>query len=252
MHIAVRFIFAIACTGVVIAQQPPTPVTYTYVAEWVVPRAQWQEVNANFEKNRGVLDRRLSDGSIVEWGRAIPLVHTENGPTHITWYASRTLAGINRVLEDVRKLTPDASMLTAKHRDYLYRSMVDHSPTNVPRRSAYMMTSVVNVVPGKGTDWRTLWDKETDPVYQQAMKDGTILAYGLDQEYVHTASPFARYEWVMLPSVESIDKLNDAFRSRSQARSADENRALGLSMRETSDGTSHRDGLWYVLDYVRK
>jgi hypothetical protein len=251
MNTAVRFAIASLCAVPVFAQQAAAPV-YTYVAEWAVPRAQWKDEDFQFQQLRPILERRLADGSIVEWGRAIPLVHTADGPTHTNWYVSPTIAGIYRVLEDLRKLPPAAFTANSKHTDRLFRSMVFVSKDNIPRRSAYMMTSVVTINPGKGQDWRALWNKNTLPVYEQAMKDGTILGYGLDQEWVHTMSPGARFEWIMLPSIESVDKLNEAFRSRQQARSGDENRALGAAFRDATDGASHRDGLWYVVDWARK
>lgn len=236
-----------------LAQQPASPPMYTYVSEWVYPRAQWSNVGAQFDKQvRGILERRMADGSIVEWGRAMPLVHTENGPTHSTWYVSPTLTGIYRVLDDVAKLPRDESLLPSKHSDQLLRSAVYHSSKDVPRRSAIMMTSYVSVAPGKGREWRALWDKNTEPVYQKAMKEGTILGYGLDLERVHTGSMYGRYEWVMLPDIQAADKLEQAFGANAQSRSAEENRAFATSMRETTDSASHRDQLWLVMDWAHK
>jgi hypothetical protein len=253
MHAAVRGAFALVCLAPLFAQQTPAPVMYTYVTEWTFPRAQWDNVDAFYEKSvRAVMDRHLRDGGIVEWGRAVPLVHTDKGATHVNWFAGPTVAGVFRALDDLRKLPRNEALLSGTHTDQLLRSALYKGSKDMPRRSVYMMTSNVNVMPGKGTEWRALWDKNADPVYSELMKDGTILGYGIDQELVHTSSPSARFEWVLLPTIEAVDKMNEAFQKRARARTADENRAMGAAMREVGDSATHRDGLYYVVDYAHK
>src|SRR5689334_20621251 len=102
MHALVRVAVPLLCLAPVFAQQPASPVIYTYVTEWTFPRAQWDNANSYYDKNvRGIMDRRLKDGSIVEWGRAVSLVHSEKGATHVNWYAAPTVAGLYHVLEDL-------------------------------------------------------------------------------------------------------------------------------------------------------
>lgn len=253
MHVAIRAAIASACLVASFAQQSPSPVMYTYVTEWTFPRAQWDNANSYYEKNvRALMDRRLQDGTIVEWGRAVSVVHTEKGGTHVNWYAAPSVAGVYRVLEDMRKLPPSDVLMSGTHTDQLLRSVVYNGPKDVPRRSAYMMVSTVNVLPGKGQEWRSMWEKNTDPVYGELRNQGTIMGYGVDQEMVHTGPPSARFEWVLFPSMEALDKMNDAFAARARSRGADENRSIAAAMREVADASSHRDGLYYVVDYAHK
>lgn len=253
MRTAVRVATALVCVLPAFCQQPPQPTVYTYVTEWTIPRAQWDGANSFYEKSiRAIMDRHLQSGDIVEWGRAVPVVHSAKGSTHVNWYAGSSMAGIYRVLEDLRKLPLDPAMMSGTHFDQFLQSGTYHAPKDMPRRSAYMMTSTHNVQPGKGAAWREMWDRESGTVYADLMKQGTLLGYGFDMEAVHTGPPSARYEWVLLPNMESVDKMADAFRSRAQARSAEENRTRGAAMREVLDNNSHRDGLYYVVDYAHK
>ena len=236
-----------------LAAQSADPVIYTMSAEWTFPRASWAEVNKLFDQQvKPTLDRHLAKGNILEWGRAVPIVHTTDGATHSSWYSGPSIAGINRVLQDLEALPLTGIASATKHRDQLLRSVVYKGPTDRKGGGGIMMLSATHVAPGRGQQWREQWDTEAQPVYESLMKDGTILGYGIDQEFVHTEPPSARYDWVILPNMEAVDKLNEAFAQRMRTRTPEQRRAFGAAMRENNVPGVHRDVLYRLIDYAHK
>jgi len=112
-------------------QQPTEPAAFTYVAEWAIPRAQWDAFQANFDKNtRPVLDRASADGTLVSWGSYATYVHLDGDVTHGFWMQSVGSGGIEKVREQLIKNPPDPSLLAAtKHRDYFLRSLLRKART---------------------------------------------------------------------------------------------------------------------------
>lgn len=228
-----------------LAQQAEQP-TYTFVAEWTVPRAQWAEFTSFWDKNaKPVLDRRVSDGTLIEWGRTAAVVHTEEGPTHASWWSATSIAGTQRVLEELLRIAPSPAMAGAKHRDLFLRSLVYRTRPG-GAAGGYLFLSYSQVQPGKGQQWRELWDKHTRPVLERLLADGTILGYGVDVEQVHTRHPAGRYSWILAPTAEALDKLEAAFAAAMAAP------GLGAAFREVTVPDAHRDGLERVLDYAHK
>lgn len=232
--------------------QPPEQPIYTFVAEWNVPRAQWAEFSSFWEKNsKPVLDRMVADGTLIEWGRTATLVHTQEGATHSSWWSATTIAGTQQVLAELLKLQPSAPVAGARHRDYLLRSLVYRMRPGSPS-AGYLLLSYTQVQPGKGREWRELWDKYMKPTYEQLLADGTIAGYGVDVEHVHTRSTGGRYLWVFAPNAEALDKLETAFAAARGNFSPEASRGIGAAFAEVTVADAHRDSLERVLDYVRK
>ena len=40
---------------------------------------------------------------IIEWGTDAVSFHTADGPTHSTWFSAKSIAGLERALEEVQK-----------------------------------------------------------------------------------------------------------------------------------------------------
>ena len=195
------------------AQQMEPPV-YSFVAEWAVPRAQWGDFTYAFERvHRPILEKGLAEGALISWGTYTNIVHTDEGITHGFWFTSATLAGLEKVRTELIKQPPNQGMLAAtKHRDYLLQSLVHRGKTAAPA-GGYLSVAALLVKPGKGPDWRKVWEKNYQPIYDVLLANGTILAYGLDRESVHTENPGWRYEYTVSPSAEAEDKVSAAFRS---------------------------------------
>ena len=67
-------------------QQAAESAVYTYVAEWAVPRAQWNVLVANWEKNsKPILEKMSANGTLVGWGAYSTVIHEPEGvhPRHL-------------------------------------------------------------------------------------------------------------------------------------------------------------------------
>ncbi|MFQ5817547.1 MAG: hypothetical protein ACE5H2_06280 [Terriglobia bacterium] len=220
---------------------------FTYVSDWNIPRAQWAEFTAYGEENlHPVLERLLADGTIVAWGNFVTEVHLENGRTHGAWWSARSIAGIERVLAELRKLPPIAGVAGAKHYDYLLRSPI-HRGRATGRTSGYLWVSAVKVRPGKEREWYELWEKYFKPAHDEWLANGTILMYQVEIEVVHTENPRWRDIVYVFPSAEAIDKVDAAYAAVLQ-----KNPALEVALRKVIVQGTHRDFFARLLSYAHK
>jgi hypothetical protein len=236
-----------------LAQQQEAPV-YTYVAEWTVERARWGDFSAFLDKNtKPVLNRLVSDGTILEWGSTENTIHTDERSTHSVWWAAPAFSGTQRVLDELAKVPggTGAQPGITKHRDYLLRSIIFRS-RHSGETTGYLLTSYNVVKPGKGREWRELWEKNTKPALENLLEQRTILGYGLDVEHVHTGNPGGRYAWIVAPNAEAVDKVNAAFDAIQQKLTPEARREMGAAYLEVSAPEAHRDGLERIVNYVRK
>ncbi len=198
-----------------------------------------------------MLERLLAGGVITEYGTDATLVHVDGVPTHSIWWCAPTFAGTQRVLDEFAKLPPNPLLASIKHRDRFLVSIVNQTKSGKVS-GGYFQLSINFVKPGKGQEWREMFDKYTKPVMEQLMADGTLMGYGADREYVHTETPAARYEWVMTANADGIDKVAAAFAAASAKRSAEERRSIAAAFREVSEPGTHRDGLTRVVEWKHK
>jgi len=231
-------------------QEPPT---FTFVSEWAIPRAQWPEYQAAREKNtKPIFDKMLADGTIIGWGMYVTVVHDESGITHGTWYEATSIAALERVLGELIKLTPSPTQLAAtKHRDYLLRSSLRRAKAG-SQANGYLWVGAYQVQPGKGREWRDLWDKNSKPLVEELFANGTISAYWVEGEQVHTDNPGWIYVVWTAPNADAVDKFFAAATARSQKRSAEENRAIGDAFAAVSVAGTHRDFFARVTHYAQK
>jgi hypothetical protein len=92
---------ALVLGGLVVAApaQAQDQTHYTYVSLWAVPRAQWTDFEKAQEQTRPLFERLVADGTLVAWGEAANLVHTEDGYTHSNWFTSTSQGSITKTLE---------------------------------------------------------------------------------------------------------------------------------------------------------
>src|SRR5512145_905211 len=95
-------VFSATFLGAAAQAQPAPPPSYTFVAEWNVPRAQWAAASANFDKSvRPVMDKLFAAGTITGWGNFTPVVHTADGVTHGIWFTAGSLANITKAFDEL-------------------------------------------------------------------------------------------------------------------------------------------------------
>lgn len=72
---------------------------YTYVAFWGIPRAQWADFEKQEAANQKVMEKAVSDGSLVGFGSDQNLIHSQERPSHDTWFSSMSMAGLFNTLD---------------------------------------------------------------------------------------------------------------------------------------------------------
>ncbi len=239
---AIALVLASAVIPRPAAAQQEDSTVYTYVAEFRVAPANRSDFVFQFnEYAKPVLDRLLADGTISEWGRAGYVVHTVEGMTDLIWWCSDTVSGTQKVLDAVAAANMPPSIADA-HQDALLQSVVfrmGESDSTTP----YVYLSQFTILEGKTEDWMALFNKYNKPVYEKLLADGTIIGYGIDFEYVHTADPRNRYMWVQVADAEAMDKVDAAFDASREAMSPEERRVITSTMLQLMDFPMHRDGL---------
>jgi len=229
----------------VAAQEAPV---YTFLTHWNVPRAQWAEFTAFEEESvRPVLERMLADGTIVAWGSTVAVIHEQGGTTHEVYWAASSIAGIERAREELAKIPSSPVLSGAKHHDHLLQSLI-HRGSTTDTTTGYLYVSIVKVQPGRGQAWRAVWEKYFKPTYDELLANGTILAYEVSIQYVHTQDPRYRYVWYITPSADAEDKVNEAYTAVFEKEAP----AIFAALSAVAIRSEHRDVFRRVLSYAHK
>lgn len=238
------------------------PAVYTRVAFWNIDRQYWEGYQKNFEKyEQPIFEKLLADGVITEWGADAQGVHTADGATHATWFSAKSIAGLERALEDVQKgmskmspqerKTSDTDFAGPKHYDLLFHSYFYRSrPTKLD--SGYDMTNIIKVKSGKAGEYRKLWEKYTKPILDQLFNDGTIKTYALFSDYIHTSPPGNQFTWYVAADAAALDKVDAAFDDARSKRTPEEREAVMRAFEEITVEGSHRDDMSRILHYNSK
>lgn len=253
-RIACCLIFAALLLGAIapVRAQQAQPPSYTFVAEWNVPRAQWGTVTASFDKNdRAVMDKLMANGTITGWGHFTPVVHTAEGATHGIWFTAGSIANITKAFDELVKAPQDPAQRDAKHWDYLLRPITGGGKP-VTNGKGYIWVNSLQVQPGKGGEWMELWTKNTKPIFDELVDNGTITGYSVDAEVVHTDSPAWRHIVYIAPSADAVDKVLAATAAANAKRTPEERRALAEAMSGVTVANAHRDAFARVLSYASK
>jgi hypothetical protein len=215
-----------------------------------------------------VRDKLLADGVILAWGVHVGLLRAPGNSTHTIWYSVADWAGVEKVDSAMRaqiaKLDEEATksgtakkgssggatvtarMMEAadvsKTRDYLTRDLVFVTGTGAPPAGVLPWTryNFVKVKPGKGSDYRKVWEKYNKPVLDKLVADGVVLAFGLSVEEVRTDGDFTHYGWYATKDLASFDKVRAAFTADRDRRSQEEQDAITAEFLKAIDPEASR------------
>lgn len=223
------------------------PTHYTYVSFWAVPRAQWTEFEKGEAETNAVFERLVADGTLVAFGNAYNLVHTEDGYTHSDWFVSTTQAGILKTLEALHAAaTSSAFVSAAKHRDLMLHSIA-HGGKTARTTSGYTRVAFWQARPGHGEQVEALFKKYIQPDLDAGVAEGSVLMYNFDEEQIHTDAPGAYNLAVVYANGEGLDKSAASLAARLKADPAAAEAFTALT-REAG----HRDTLSRVLNFQHK
>ena len=233
----------------------PQPLTFWY--EYTInPGKEAQFMELVKTVGAPVRDKLMADGVIGAWGVETPLLRMPGGATHIVWYSVNDWSGVEKVdaamRSQIAKLDEEAAKGGAsagkkgggggtgvsarmmeiadvsKTRDYLTRNLVFVTGATMPPAGTlpFERFVYVKVKPGKGGEYRKVWEKYNKPVLDKLVADGVVLAYGLAVEDVRTDGDFTHFTWLATKDLAAMEKVRNAFTADRDKRSQDEQDAI--------------------------
>jgi hypothetical protein len=198
-------VLAVMFVPAALPQMEPTPTIYTFVSQFNIPRAQWAAYSEDTEKSFvPVAEKMLADGTIVSWSTFEQVVHTTDGYTHGAAWSSPTIAGLRKVLDEVRKNGPRPGQIAAtKHEDFLMQSSMYRSGSG---NAAYLRVVCQMAKADKPGDYAAAVKKHLVPTFDDLLKKGAATYYGLDEQYINTMAPSMRCLVITYPNADGMDK----------------------------------------------
>lgn len=221
-----------------VKEKPPM---YSYVANWVIPRAQWADFQKSSAGTEQILQKALASGALVGYGSDDALIHTVDGATQDNWWSAMSMAGLLNTLDQIYKaggaVNPTLSSAT-KHWDNVWVSRYYNWRPGT-HNGVYTMVSEYKLkkdAPDDALD--TLSKNLVAPLLEKMLADGTIAEYEIDAQAVHTDTPGVFLIVYLANSAEGLDKVNAAIRSTLKAEPLS-----GPAFGSMTDSSAHRDDL---------
>jgi hypothetical protein len=198
-------VFAVMLVPAALPQMEPTPIVYTFVSQFQIPRANWAAYSEDTEKSVvPIFEKLTADGTILGWSTFEQVVHTPEGFTHGAAWSSNTIAGLMKVLDEVRKAGPRPGQIAAtKHEDYLMQTSMYHAGSGTP---AYLRVVCSNAKADKPGEYAAALKKYLVPTFDEQVKKGVATYYGLDEQYVNNTAPSTRCLVINYPNADGMDK----------------------------------------------
>jgi len=181
------------------------PVIYTFVSQFQVPRASWAQYSENAQKSFvPIADKLVADGTILGYSTFEAIVHTPDGYTHGAAWTSSSIAGLTKVLDELRKAGPQPGQVAAtKHEDYLMQTSMYAMGTG---GEEYLRVVCQNAKPDKPEAFTAVVKKYLWPMVEEQTKKGVVSYVGIDSQYVNTMAPSTRCLVITFPNADGIDK----------------------------------------------
>ncbi len=217
--------------------KPKSPM-YSYIANWQLPRDHWADMEKSAAARNAVMEKAIADGTLVGYGDDLNLVHTPEGETHDTWWSSKSMAGLMKVLDTLMSTDVSSSPYGAstKHWDSIYISRYYNWKPGA-YKGAYVSTSVYKLkadAPDNAVD--VLSQHLVVPLLEKLLADGTINEYEIDEMAVHSAAPGTFVIVYVTPTAEGLDKVDAAVMDTLK------NHPLaGTAFGAMTDDSGHRD-----------
>jgi hypothetical protein len=217
------------------------PPMYSYVGNWNIPRGQWAEMDKSNAADQKILDKAMTDGTIVGYGNDLNVVHQPDGATHDDWWSAMSMAGILNVLDQFYKsgsaTTPVLASAT-KHWDGIYVSR-HYNWHSGSYKGAYTRVASYKLKPDAPDDAIAMLSNNLFvPLMEKLLADGTILEYEIDTEAIHTEAPGTFWVVFVAAKADGLDKFNAALRDANKT-----NPMNGPAFDSMVDFTVHRDYL---------
>jgi hypothetical protein len=199
------FVLAVMLVPAALPQMEPTPIVYTFVSQFQIPRANWAQYSEDAEKTVvPIMEKLAADGTILSWSTFEQVVHTPDGYTHGAAWSSTSISGLMKVLDEVRKAGPRPGQIAAtKHEDYLMQTAMYHAGSGTP---AYLRVVCSNAKADKPDGYTAMLKKLLVPTFEEQIKKGVATYYGVDEQYVNNSAPSIRCVVITYPNADGMDK----------------------------------------------
>ncbi|MGH9698470.1 MAG: hypothetical protein ACRD52_03320 [Candidatus Acidiferrales bacterium] len=224
------------------------PPLYTYVAQWATPRAQWPDMVKGEASEKGLMDKLMADGTIVSYGAFRTVVHTVDGPTHGSWFSAMSMANLMKALSELMAsgASTGPALEGSKHWDMIMSS-TQYNGQSGTFENSYLRVGNWTVKAGGGEAVEK-FDKEIMvPTLEKLLADGSIHAYQIDEETIHTGNPGSIDVVVLTNGAEGLDKFYAALDAMGKT-----NGLADMAFGQAVDEASHRDSLSLVPSYTHK
>ena len=233
---------AVAVTPARAQEVKEKPAMYSYISNWVLPRAQWAEMEKGNATNQKTLEKAFASGTIVGYGADSTLIHEAEGETHDNWWSAMSMGGLLNVLEQFYASGTTASPVlvsATKHWDEVY---VSHYYNWHPGtfKNVYTRVGAYKLKASAPDDAVGSLSKNlVVPLLEKLLSDGTIHEYEVDEQAVHTHAPGTFLIVYIASSGEALDKVDAAVRDMLKT-----NPLGGSAFGSMTDSEAHRDGLF--------
>jgi hypothetical protein len=244
--VAVLFFGVVLMASPARAQQE-TQQYYTYVSQWAVPRDQWNAFHKQETSDIPRMQKLVSDGTLVDWGNLSTRVHSPDGYTHAEFFTATSRANLLKALEQAWTTATNASFIAAtKHQDLFLRTFA-HGGKTVSNATGYLLVGFYHAKPGEGQAFESLLLKDVKPFLDTHIGDGTLLAYNVDTEDIHTSAPGGYNIALLFPDGAAVDKF---YEELSAAQKQDP--SVGRMFDALEVVGDHRDSLSRVTAFQHK
>jgi hypothetical protein len=246
---ALVVVLALSSVPMALSQMEQAQPVYTYVSQFQVPRANWAQYAEDTEKIFDpIAEKFMADGTIIAWSTFETVVHTPEGYTNGAAWSSNSIAGLTRVLDELRKAGPRPGQLAStKHEDFLMQSTMHHAVSG-HWTSGYLRVVCQLAKPDKPDDYAAALTKYLGATFDEQFKKGVATSYGLDQQYVNNNAPSLRCFVVTYPDAETMDKWATAINATLGKMSAADREAFF----GTTVSNSRRDFMARLTHYAHK
>ena len=215
------------------------PPMYTYVGNWTLARSQWADMEKQNAASQKLIEKAMSDGTLVGYGSDTNLIHSVDGETHDSFWSATSMAGVLNVLDQIYKAGNATSPVfnsATRHWDALYvsRHYGWHSGS---WKDVYTHVGTYKLKPDAPNDAvDTLSKNLFEPLLEKMLAEGAIHEYEIDTEAIHTDSPGTIVVAYIAANAEGLDKVTAAVRDAGKT-----NPLIGPALGSMVDFSAHRD-----------
>jgi hypothetical protein len=211
--LALAAIWAAPAGAQMMSEVKEKPPMYSYVANWIIPRAHWADMDKSYMDDTKVLDKAMTDGTIVAYGYDVTLVHTPDGSTHDDWWSSMSLAGLFNTLDQFytngTAVSPVLESAT-KHWDNIFVARY-YNWHSGPVKNGYGVASFFKLKEHAPEDALDNLSKSlVGPLLEKMLADGTISEWEIDTQAFNTEAPGTFIIYYVASSADAMDKVNAA------------------------------------------